>query len=161
MSKKIQTPISGYDMLKLKEQRAKKRYCVGIDPGTDTGFAIWDTQTRVFLTLQTLQIHKAFDALQDCIKAFGQENVHVRFEDARLRNWFGNSGREKLQGAGSIKRDSTIWADYLTDKKISFEKVAPKANKTKMDAEPFNRLTRYNGRSSEHARDAGMLVFGF
>jgi hypothetical protein len=160
MSKKVQTPANGYDMLKLKEKTAKKRYCIGIDPGTSTGFAIWDTQTREFISLETVMIHKAFDRVQATISCFGKENIHVRYEDARLRNWFGTSGREKLQGAGSIKRDSTIWEDYLQSIQISFEKVAPKSNKTKMDAEPFNRLTRYKGRSSEHARDAAMLVFG-
>ena len=160
MSKKVQTPAMDYDTLKLRERMAKKRYCIGIDPGTYTGFAVWDTKEREFISLHTLQIHKAFEMLQKCIYSFGQENIHVRFEDARLRKWFGESGREQLQGAGSIKRDSTIWDDYLSELKISFEKVAPKKNKTKMNAEPFGRLTKYKGRSSEHARDAAMLVFG-
>jgi hypothetical protein len=160
MTKKVQTPANGYDMLKLKEQRAKKRYCVGIDPGVNTGFAIWDTQKREIVSIETVTIHKAFDRVQASIVCFGKDNIHVRFEDARLRTWFSNAGREQLQGAGSIKRDSTIWEDYLSDLKISFEKVAPKANKTKMDADSFTRLTKYKGRTSEHARDACMLVFG-
>lgn len=161
MAKKVQTPATDYDTLKFKEQLAKKQYYIGIDPGVNTGFAIWDAKKRELLSLHTLQIHQAFDMLQKCIHGFGKENIHVRFEDARLRKWFGNAGREQLQGAGSIKRDSTIWEDYLSDLKISFEKVAPKANKTKIDADSFTRLTKYMGRTSEHARDACMLIFGF
>ena len=85
--------------------------------------------------------------------------MFVRIEDARQRRWLGNKGREALQGAGSIKRDATIWEDFLTDKKIPFEMVAPSRNSTKLSAEVFKRLTGWQGRTSEHSRDAAMLVF--
>jgi len=51
-----------------------------------------------------------------------------------------------------------------TTKKISIalaiELVKLKWHKKKMDAEPFNRLTNWKGKTNEHARDAEMLVFG-
>jgi hypothetical protein len=89
-----------------------------------------------------------------------KEKIFVRFEDARLRKWFGNAGREKLQGAGSIKRDCVIWNDFLTRKQIPFEAVAPKNNKTKLSSKAFKEITKYEGKTSEHSRDAAMLVFG-
>ena len=132
---------------------------IGIDTGTHTGVAIYETISKRIERLETLPIHKAM-AL---VLATAQENpndTHVYFEDARLRKWFGRSGREQLQGAGSVKRDCAIWEDYLTDYKIPFTRIAPKNNATKLTADYFAKVTGWTARSSEHARDAAMLVFG-
>lgn len=73
---------------------------IGIDPGVQTGIGIWDKPNKFLMFSKTTNI----------IKAMGYVMIHrefiqmVRIEDARLRKWFGNSGREKLQGVGSIKR---------------------------------------------------------
>ncbi len=67
----------------------------------------------------------------------------------------------KQQGAGSVKRDCKIWEDFLTDLDIPFEMVAPRKGMTKYSAAAFKKLTGYEGKTSEHARDAAMLVFGF
>ena len=74
-------------------------------------------------------------------------------------NW--EQERSKLQGVGSVKRDCTIWEDFLKDLNVSFEMVAPKRNVTKLTHEQFVRLTGYDKRTNEHNRDAAMLVFGF
>ena len=86
--------------------------------------------------------------------------VQVRLEDARKRKWFGDSGRERLQGAGSVKRDCVIWEEFLNDRKIPYMLIAPKNNSTKLSAESFKKITGYSGRTNEHTRDAAMLVFG-
>jgi hypothetical protein len=87
--------------------------------------------------------------------------VFIRVEDARLRTWFGNTGHERLKGAGSVERDARIWEDFLQSIGANFEMVHPKYNKTKTDAIYFRKLTGWNGLTNEHSRDAGMLVFGF
>jgi hypothetical protein len=138
-----------------------KKIIIGIDTGKYTGFAVWNTEFRSFDFIETLKIHEAIRRVEELIFKHGAENIHIRFEDARLRRWFGNAGIEKMQGAGSIKRDAVIWFDFLTDLKISFESVAPKNNTTKMKASTFKQLTRWEGRTSEHGRDAAMLIFGF
>lgn len=131
---------------------------IGIDPGINTGIAVYNKSEKS-LKLATLKIHRAMESVKGI---FDDNNgVIVRFEDARQRNWFGKAGREQLQGAGSIKRDCKIWEDWLKDKEIPFEMVAPKNNRTKLGAEQFAKLTGYSGRSSEHSRDAAMLVFGY
>ena len=85
----------------------------------------------------------------------------VYFEDARLRKWIPKtSGREVLQGAGSIKRDCSIWEEFFDLHKIKAFPIAPKDTKTKMNAQLFARLTGWTGRTSEHARDAALLVWG-
>lgn len=133
---------------------------VGIDTGKHTGLAIWDG--KQFLELDTMPIHAALNRVG--ILRFSHDPVKVYFEDARLRKWYGThtaeKDRAKLQGAGSVKRDSSIWEDALTDWGIPFERVAPKNNITKMNADYFARLTGWTGRTSEHSRDAAMLVWG-
>ena len=133
---------------------------IGIDVGAKTGYAVWNIETQDFEEIQTLKIHQALDSVLEYHKLYG-DRLFVRFEDARLRKWFGDSGREKLQGAGSIKRDSVIWEDFLKDNQINHEAVAPKNNSTKLSKEQFEKITKYTGRTSEHARDAGMLVFKY
>lgn len=137
---------------------------IGIDCGTNTGFAVWDPARREFTKLKTLAIHRAMEAVKALHEMPGV-TVEVYFEDARLRNWFehernASEYRGKLMGAGAVKRDSAIWEDFLTDYKIPFKAVAPKNNATKVEVDFFNRITGWEGSSSEHSRDAAMLVFG-
>jgi hypothetical protein len=66
----------------------------------------------------------------------------------------------RRQGAGSVKRDAKIWQDFCEDMDIPFEAVKPCAGATKRTTETFERLTGWKGRTSNHARDAAMLVFG-
>ena len=133
---------------------------IGIDPGTHTGLAVWDAQAKQFLKIETTVIHRAMREVESLYAQHRQDGVIVRFEDARQRTWFGAAGRELLQGAGSIKRDCSIWEDFLADAGISFMALPPKAGRTKMRAEAFRRVTGWDSRCSEHARDAAMLVFG-
>jgi hypothetical protein len=136
----------------------KYRYYIGIDPGTKTGFAMWDAQERKFITIETTAIHIAFDIISNLDAEIILQTI-FRVEDARQREWFGKTGPEQLQGAGSIKRDCSIWEDFMKDRKANYEMVAPKNNKTKLSSELFERMTKYKGRTSEHGRDAAMLVF--
>ena len=139
-------------------------YCIGLDPGKNTGIAVWDTEAQAFVLLDTVLIHEALFVLWDRWEHY-DEDVRVYFEDARKRQYLprernASEYRGKLMGAGSVKRDSVIWQDALTDWGIPFEMVPPKAGATKWDADAFRRLTGYNGRTSNHARDAALLVWG-
>lgn len=138
-------------------------YLVGIDPGKHTGLAIWNTETQSFADLGTVPIHDALKAVFYLHRDYGP--VRVYFEDARQRKWLPKDAtsseyRGHLMGAGSVKRDSVIWQDALTDWGIPFEMVPPRAGATKWDAQTFARITGYKGRTSNHARDAALLVYG-
>lgn len=139
-------------------QVIKYEVLIGIDTGKETGFATYSTVSRKLLSVETIPIHQAMERVLALSLRF---KIKVRFEDARLRKVFGDTGREVLQGAGSIKRDAVIWEDFLNDKGIAFEPVAPKNNKTKLSADVFRRMTGWEGRTSNHARDAAMLVVNY
>jgi len=137
-----------------------KKIIIGIDVGVHTGVSIYNRKTESLILVSSMKIHEAIKLVSKQFAAHGAE-VYIRVEDARKRQWFGNSGREKLQGAGSVKRDSGIWEDFLNDLGVDFEMVAPKNNRTKMSAEYFKKYTGYLLRTNEHGRDAAMLVYQF
>ena len=133
-------------------------YYIGIDPGVHTGIALWNSAGGKFEEIKCMPIHKAMTYVR-AMKVQGYD-FQVRFEDARKRTWFGDAGREQLQGAGSIKRDCTIWEDFLTDEDIPFLPIPPKRNRTKLTRNAFDKLTGWRKATNEHGRDAAMLVFG-
>lgn len=132
---------------------------VGIDPGVNTGFAIWHCDRKELIEVATMGITVAMKHVQVMERSGSLKRVV--FEDARLRKWFGTKGAEAAQGAGSIKRDCSIWEEFLSGLTgIPFQMVSPKGKGKKIDAATFVRLTKWDGRTSEHARDAAMLVLG-
>lgn len=135
---------------------------IGIDPGVKTGFAVWDSEKQKFLEILTLTITGAMNIViinRNMAIVSGKE-LMLHIEDARLRKWYGNSGREKLQGAGSVKRDSKIWEDFCKENEIEYRMVAPKNNRTKVSKGYFNKITGWTKQTTDHARDAAMMVFG-
>ena len=138
-------------------------YCIGIDCGKHTGLAVWDTERQSFACINTMPIHKALLFVYEFQTL--RYKTHVYIEDARQRKWLPKDAtsseyRGHLMGAGSVKRDAVIWQDALTDWGIPFEMVPPRPGATKWDAATFARITGYKGRTSNHARDAALLVFG-
>lgn len=135
---------------------------IGIDTGRATGFAVWESECREFDAIATLPIHEALDRVRRLHKAYGDDLVVV-FEDARQRKWLpreknASQYRGRLQGAGSVKRDATIWEDFCQDLGIRYEAKAPTKGATKWSAETFRKVTGWEQRTSNHARDAALLV---
>ena len=144
----------------------------GIDPGVKTGLEAWMPRARKFHEIKTVGIVEAVYELES-YRSAGLLS-EVRFEDARLRKWFPEKKHSpeaiaRLQGVGSVKRDSTIWQDFCEYHEIPFHAVNPKdmyANFPlppgckKWDAKYFKKMTGWKGRTSKHSRDAAALVFG-
>lgn len=140
------------------------RFYIGIDTGTKTGFAVWDSGKRQFVEVDTKSISAALLEALRYAANFGRENVTVVMEDARKRKWLPREKdlseyRGKLMGAGSVKRDCSIWEEFCREQDIRLIVQPPRAGMTKWTPEYFARVTGWNGRTSNHARDAAMLVF--
>ena len=132
---------------------------IGIDPGTHTGLAVWDSDQSRFLVLATTSIHRAIILVRE-MAINHPDNVSLVYEDAWQRTWFGKENTDaKKQGAGSVKRDCSIWKDFCKDLNISFQAVSPSKGMTKWTPEYFRMVTGWTGRTSEHSRDAALLVF--
>lgn len=134
---------------------------IGIDPGKNTGFAVWHRDGRYLAEVSTMSITEAIDRVKMMADILGKGNIRLFIEDARKRKWYGETGRERLKGAGSICRDCTIWEDFCREQGLEYRMMAPSAGCTKLGASQFKALTKWQGRTSNHARDAAMLVFGW
>ena len=132
---------------------------IGIDPGTVTGVAIWDTLKKEYIHIGSGGMIDAFDVIESEIYKL-DINFEVWIEDARQRKWYDKVGREVLQGVGSIKRDCHIWEEFCKNRNLKHRMVAPKNIKTKMSAEGFKKITGWQGSTNEHSRDAAMICFG-
>lgn len=135
---------------------------IGIDTGVHTGFAMaidyQDGKGGELQQVICLTITQAMARVLEIAGHYDRCNVQLFIEDARLRTWF-TGGREKAQGAGSIKRDAQIWEGWCKENQIQYKMIHPRDNCTKYKSETFARITGWTGRTNEHARDAAMLVF--
>ena len=140
------------------------KYIIGIDPGTKTGFCAWDVKEGRVCRIFTNYIHRAQSAVLEYHQS--GELLGVIFEDARLRTWFGDAARGSAKdtarrlGAGSVRRDCSMWEDFLRDYGIKFKAVSPKDKGAKLDAVAFKRLSGLGVRGNEHSRDAFAIVVG-
>lgn len=105
---------------------------IGIDTGTHTGFAVWDSEKRQLLEIATLTITQAMERVliyRNIALETGHEiELTLRMPDCG--NGTAIRGREKLQGAGAVKRDAHIWEDWCWENEINYRMVAPKDNIT-------------------------------
>lgn len=130
---------------------------IGIDPGVNTGFAVWDSKQQKLIDAETLTIVSAMERVKGIVK---MSPVTLIIEDARKRVWFGSNSEAKRQGAGSVKRDCMVWEEFCTINQIPHHFLHPMKGGTKLTPEYFRMLTGYTKRTSNHARDAAMLVYG-
>lgn len=135
---------------------------IGIDPGTNTGLAVWNASEQRFTEVVTASIVGAMRVALDWAEGWDTTLV---IEDARKRKYLPREKnlseyRGKLMGAGSVKRDCTIWEEFADYYNIPIILVPPRKGLTKWDAETFNKITGWKGRTSNHARDAALLVWG-
>lgn len=127
---------------------------VGIDPGVNTGLAIWSRSQKGLIECKSCGIVEAMWQLGNVRSTIALMVV----EDARLRTWFGKSGREVLLGAGSVRRDCSIWTEWAEHYGVPLKSISPQQKGAKLDAAMFQRITGWSGRTNEHARDAGVLA---
>ena len=132
---------------------------IGIDTGVNTGVAVW--QDGELLAVESMTITQAMRFIQDFDNKRGIVKLYI--EDAR--KWIGFHGKTKatqsrLQGAGSVKRDAKIWEDWCKENGYEVVFVKPMGKGLKKSADEFKRITGWQGRTNEHARDAAMIVYG-
>lgn len=142
------------------------RFVVGIDPGAATGRACWDPLSKELVEVSTSTIAEALRDVADWHRS--GRVIRLVFEDARLRRgWFGAMDAKQLkhgagvrEGVGSVKRDCAVWQEWAELHRIPFKAVSPQEKGVKLDAALFGRMTGWTARTSQHGRDAAMLVFG-
>ncbi len=143
-------------MTELSEQQIQK-VKIGIDTGVSTGVAV--SINGVLERVECMTITQAMNLVCE----YPKEKTTLYIEDARL--WIGFHGKTKksdkrLQGAGSVKRDARVWEDWCAETGYSAYFIKPMGKGLKKSADEFKRITGWQGRTNEHARDAALIVFG-
>ena len=135
---------------------------VGIDPGVNTGLAVWSHSESKFCEVVTASIVGAMKIVRDYAV---EHDVTIYTEDARKRKWIPREKslsqfKGRAMGAGSVRRDSQIWEEFAAYYDIPIVLLPPRQGVTKWSAEYFARVTGWKARTSNHSRDAALLVFG-
>ncbi len=150
------------------------RYFIGLDAGRQTGLAVWDAKGQRFAREDAPAVWDAlvttgFWQAYEIVLGFNADDAVIVIEDpSKNRTTFDHGvprseraarRREKIsRNVGSNAREAALLATGLERQGYRVCRVRPRSRKLSADA--FRRLTRYQGRTSQHARDAAMLVFG-
>jgi predicted RNase H-like nuclease (RuvC/YqgF family) len=141
--------------------RNQYKYFIGIDPGTKTGLAAKSGGKLKVVEGHT--ILTAMERVKELAQDLPKDELLIVVEDPNKRKWFSGSEEEvqaKRQGVGSVKRDVSVWKEFLERQGLNFEMVHPIKNGTKLKSGVFKSITGWTGRTKEHSRDASMLIFG-
>jgi hypothetical protein len=147
-------------------------YAIGIDPGVNTGFAVYDRKQRVLARCETGTFWSIYDAVVDtyrpgdaviiieCAKRiplYGGRYTEVEARDPTARQ---KLGRDKIaSNIGANIREATLLAERF--KSLGYDvRLTPPLKAAKWKSEEFQRITKFTGRTSNHARDAARLCYG-
>lgn len=144
-----------------------KKFIIGIDGGINTGFAVWDTEQKKFIQISTTKFWTVFTLIEVICVVHPKDKIVIYVEDPtqnkpvwRRHGMKNHEYQKKCQSVGSVKRETTLLIEGLRIKGYEVKAIRPqKGSHTKMKADAFKKLTKYEGRTSEHGRDAAMLVF--
>ncbi len=121
---------------------------IGIDPGVHTGFAVWELEGDKLLMCEAMGIVQTMQLVLD------HDPALLVVEDARMRG----GSRQASMGAGSVRRDCSIWEEWARAHGIPLKCISPADKGPKLSAEAFQRLTGWPVGLNEHARDAAAIA---
>jgi len=139
---------------------------IGIDPGVNTGLAVYRDGQLVECHSPAPGIVRAIDLVRELVRLH-PGRVLVAFEDSRLIGGIGGARRgskadtARLQGAGSVKRDCAIWAEALGLMGVPYRQISPRDKGSKVDARGFALLTGWDAPTNQHSRDAAMVAYPY
>lgn len=146
---------------------------IGIDPGKLTGLSLWDQSGKRFVIVSSFSFWPAIKVLNHLVIERYPGRITIVVEDPNqikgLYNRHQHEARKNLQKytatitgiaqrVGKNKRDAQLIIDWCQENGVRY--IAVKPTGSKWDSSTFKSLTKWTGRTNEHSRDAGRLVFG-
>jgi len=132
---------------------------VGVDPGLKTGVAVYSEAREEITFLKTLDWWDAIDYLTLVLKDASLILVEDPSQNKPVFNralGAGPMGRIS-QNVGSNKTMASLMIEALIRHEIPVKAVRP--SKEKWNNDTFQEHFSYDGRSSQHARDAARLIY--
>jgi len=143
---------------------------IGIDAGVSTGLCLYNPLNKQIINIETTTFWGVIELIETLLLCRNRNMIKVFVEDPSQnkpvfgRKVFGQNAKkiQKIaQNVGQNKREATLIMEYCERNKIPFQGIKPTKNThTKLDKDKFQRITGYDKRTSEHGRDACMLVYG-
>ena len=149
---------------------------IGIDAGTHTGFAVWCFEGETFKDIETTDFWGAIEKIETLRKdnhfivviedvttikpVFGIEKIYYATKGVLIQKL--SAIAAKAQNVGGVKRETKLLIDFCEKNGIPLYKKSPNSgSRTKMSSEDFKKLTGYEKRTSQHGRDAAMMIYKF
>ena len=131
---------------------------IGIDPGKNTGIAIYDPTRKVLTEVYMAKFWDAVELMrglsrQDTVVIELPASKHVHHDEAVNKGAIQRTG----VNVGSVIRESELLIELAGILKLPCIIQRP-GGKTK--AKAFKKITGWTGRTNQHNRDAGMLCYG-
>lgn len=130
---------------------------IGIDPGNKTAIAIYDSTTKRIIDVFMTDFWGAYEYLEN-----EQHDILIKkviIEVPRTKsNWHKKGCDITSANIGGIYREATLLADGIERMGLKVVRQHPQG---KVDAEYVKKITGWDKRASQHARDAIMLCWGF
>lgn len=132
---------------------------MGIDPGVQTGIAIY--RAGQLSELHTIAPHE----IAGCIT--GNKPGRVIFEDSRLTSFMFTQVKSRAAALKMARNVGEIdaWCRLITgvcgELGIACHGISPKGKGAKVDAAEFARMTGWLASSNQHVRDAAMVAFPY
>lgn len=138
---------------------------IGIDPGKNTGIAIF--KNKQLAELKTLTPYETVLFIQDNFSDIkravieyskGQSFIFVDPKSRSRPSAFGKIGRN----IGQVDGLCELFIECLETNKIPVEKISPLSKGHKMKSAEFKlNFPEFKGQTNEHERDAAKIVFKF
>ncbi len=148
-------------------------YLIGLDPGKSTGVCLYDKSQKVIIMLDTLDFWEVFDLIKELSFIHShidhQGKLSFVIENSSLNKpTFAKAGdgkeltRQKIsRNVGMNQRESVLLIEGIRRLGYEVKEVTPSKKSAytgKITVPMFKAMTGWKGTSSQHARDAAMLV---
>lgn len=137
----------------------KHRTIIGLDPGTNTGVAIYiDGRLSELSTIDPFEIQEFLG--YSCAD-------RVVFEDSRLISYMFTTVKSRpaalkmARNVGEVDAWCKLIIAVCDQLKIPAHGISPKGKGAKLDADAFKRLTGWDGPSNQHTRDAASIAWPY
>ncbi len=154
------SPSQSGGLKRLADAAGRYTYAIGIDPGAETGIAIWNRVEKRFEKIESLDFWSAFAYI---VNTFDVKDCRLFIELTKgvpVYNRYRGEGNQAMvlkiaMNAGGVVRESELLIEGF--RQAGFEVVeCPAVNK--QNQEQFKRLTGWAARTNQHERDSGVLV---
>lgn len=155
-------------------EHPERKWTIGIDPGKDTGFAVYDRHAKEITTVKTLDFWSCYHHFVAAkptahmfivvIEAPVKNAMYARQESAQAAHGGGKRyGNAMMSAAAGNAHEAALLADGIEALGFEVRRMRPKRRNFKTaeeDRAHVKKITGYKGASNPHTRDAIMLCWG-